>query len=89
MWWDGITRIRADKRLGMDLFIHRNFFRQPWQVALVVDPQQKAAGFFVWSGDDLLEPQRPYQLFRVAELEDERMKSPRHRVRIKLGERIS
>lgn len=73
---------------SMDLFIHRNFFRQPWQVALVVDPQQKAAGFFVWSGEDLLDPQHPYQLFRVAELEDERTSSPRHRVRIKLGERI-
>lgn len=73
----------------MDLFIHRNFFREPWQVAFVLDPQQDAAGFFVWSGDDLLDPQRPYQLFRIADLEDERPQPPRSRVRIKLGERVS
>lgn len=31
-----------------DLFIHRNFFREPWQVALVVDPVREERGFFVW-----------------------------------------
>lgn len=34
-----------------DLFIHRHFFSQPWQVALVVDPQQHQFSFFNWNGD--------------------------------------
>ena len=33
---------------GYDMFIHRNFFNQPWQVALVVDPQRHEFGFFQW-----------------------------------------
>ena len=33
---------------GYDLFIHRNFFDQSWQVALVVDPQRREFGFFHW-----------------------------------------
>lgn len=31
-----------------DLFIHRHFFDQPWQIALVVDPQRQEFGFFQW-----------------------------------------
>ncbi|MGI9516618.1 MAG: hypothetical protein ACR2NP_06225 [Pirellulaceae bacterium] len=31
-----------------DEFIHRHFFQQPWQVALVVDPRQGELGFFQW-----------------------------------------
>jgi len=72
----------------MDLFIHRNFFRQPWQVALVIDPKQDLAGIFVWSGKDLLDPQKPHQLFRVADLADDVLEIPRSRIRIKLGERV-
>jgi proteasome lid subunit RPN8/RPN11 len=33
---------------GYDLFIHRNYFREPWQVALVVDPRSHDFGFFEW-----------------------------------------
>jgi proteasome lid subunit RPN8/RPN11 len=33
---------------GYDLFIHKNFFAQPWQIALVVDPRQQEFGFFHW-----------------------------------------
>jgi proteasome lid subunit RPN8/RPN11 len=33
---------------GYDLFIHRNFFPEPWQVALVVDPRRQEFGFFQW-----------------------------------------
>ncbi len=32
-----------------DEFIHQNFFSQPWQVALVVDPRQGELGFFQWN----------------------------------------
>jgi len=31
-----------------DLFIHRNFFAQPLQVALVIDPIRQTRGFFRW-----------------------------------------
>lgn len=72
----------------MDLFVHRNFFRQPWQVAMVIDPRQDLGGFFVWSGGDLLDPQKPHQLFRTADLEEEHTGERRGRVRIKLGERV-
>jgi proteasome lid subunit RPN8/RPN11 len=33
---------------GYDLFIHRNFFPEVWQVALVVDPRRQEFGFFQW-----------------------------------------
>ncbi len=36
-----------------DLFIHRNFFDQPLQVAYVVDPIRQARGFFRWRDDAL------------------------------------
>ncbi len=35
---------------GYDLFIHRNFFSHPWQIALVVDPQRQELGFYQWRG---------------------------------------
>ena len=31
-----------------DLFIHRHFFKEPWHVALVVDPRRCEFGFFQW-----------------------------------------
>lgn len=34
-----------------DRFIHRNFFGQNWQFALVVDPCQQEFGFYQWQGD--------------------------------------
>jgi proteasome lid subunit RPN8/RPN11 len=72
-----------------DLFIHKNFFRQPWQVALVIDPHLYKAGFFVWSGNAILDPQRPHQLFKLADLENDRADEHHSRVRIKLGERVT
>ncbi len=36
-----------------DLFIHRNFFDQPLQVAYVVDPIRQTRGFFRWRDDGL------------------------------------
>ncbi len=40
---------------GMDLFIHRNYFNQPLQVAYVVDPINQTRGFFQWNSGDLAE----------------------------------
>ena len=31
-----------------DLFIHRHFFSQSWQVALVVDPVRQLLGYYQW-----------------------------------------
>jgi len=33
---------------GMDDFIHANWFSEPWQIALVYDPQSHEEGVFVW-----------------------------------------
>jgi proteasome lid subunit RPN8/RPN11 len=38
---------------GYDLFIQRNFFGQPWQIALVVDPKQQEFGFFQWRDGEI------------------------------------
>ncbi|MCA9104597.1 MAG: Mov34/MPN/PAD-1 family protein [Planctomycetales bacterium] len=37
-----------------DEFIHRHFFSQPWQVAMVVDPRAMEFGFFQWNGEGSL-----------------------------------
>lgn len=39
-----------------DLFIHRNFFAEPWQVAQVLDPRTGQWGFFVWEGAEIQGP---------------------------------
>lgn len=36
-----------------DLFIHKNFFGSPWQIAMVVDPKQQEFAFFQWQDDDV------------------------------------
>jgi proteasome lid subunit RPN8/RPN11 len=36
-----------------DLFIHRNFFSEPWQIAMVVDPRREELGFFHWRNGDV------------------------------------
>jgi len=38
---------------GYDLFIHKNFFAQTWQVALVIDPRRKEFGFFHWRNGEV------------------------------------
>jgi len=38
---------------GYDLFIQRNFFAQPWQIALVVDPRRQEFGFYHWRGGEV------------------------------------
>lgn len=36
-----------------DLFIHRNFFGCDWQIAMVVDPNQREFAFFQWQEGDV------------------------------------
>lgn len=35
---------------SFDLFIHENFFTEPWHIALVIDPNYDEWGVFVWAG---------------------------------------
>ena len=37
-----------------DEFIHKNFFREPWQVAMVVDPVASEFGFFQWRNGEIV-----------------------------------
>lgn len=39
---------------NFDNFIHSNFFRNPWQFALVIDPVNKRHGVFCWAGERLV-----------------------------------
>ncbi len=40
---------------GYDLFIHRHFFPEPWQIAMVVDPVQQEFGFFQWLSNEIVD----------------------------------
>jgi len=40
---------------GYDLFIHRNFFGMPWQIAMVVDPKRQEFGFFQWRAEEIVD----------------------------------
>ena len=40
---------------GYDMFIHRNFFSEPWQVAMVVDPRRQEFAFFQWQNDQVVD----------------------------------
>jgi len=40
---------------GYDLFIHRNFFSAPWQIAMVVDPLKNEFEFYQWRNDQVID----------------------------------
>ena len=55
-----------------DLFIHRNFFARPEQIAVVVDPHSGREGVFVWRDGEIVmlaevETPRPGELPRPAQ----------------------
>jgi proteasome lid subunit RPN8/RPN11 len=39
-----------------DLWLHKHFFPNPWQVALVIEPHSRTAGFFIPKADGSLDP---------------------------------
>jgi Mov34/MPN/PAD-1 family. len=41
-----------------DAWLHRHFFPEPWQVALVIDPLSSSGGFFIRQADGMLDPGR-------------------------------
>lgn len=51
-----------------DVFLYTNFFTQPWQVALVIDPRAERAGFFRYPNGNKsqLDPQRYGGFYELA-----------------------
>ena len=43
-----------------DLWLHKQFFSQPWQVALVIEPHGHTAGFFIRDGEGNLDNRAYY-----------------------------
>jgi proteasome lid subunit RPN8/RPN11 len=53
-----------------DQFLHRHFFPQPWQVALVIEPHESLGGFFIPQKEDgYLDPRRYFGFFELKEAE--------------------
>jgi hypothetical protein len=48
-----------------DTWLHRNFFPEPWQVALVVEPYSSLGGFFIRQPDGGLDPTRYFGFYEV------------------------
>jgi proteasome lid subunit RPN8/RPN11 len=48
-----------------DTWLHRNFFPEPWQVALVVEPVSATAGFFIRQRQGLLDPTRYFGFYEL------------------------
>jgi len=48
-----------------DTWLHNNFFPEPWQVALVVEPHKSLGGFFVRRADGALDPTRYYGFYEM------------------------
>ena len=53
-----------------DLFIHKNFFRETWQVGLVVEPERRLGGFFRWRNGDV-DPETYVGFFELVDPEGE------------------
>jgi proteasome lid subunit RPN8/RPN11 len=48
-----------------DTWLHKNFFPEPWQVALVVEPYSSLGGFFIRQPDGSLNPKRYFGFYEV------------------------
>jgi proteasome lid subunit RPN8/RPN11 len=48
-----------------DTWLHGNFFPEPWQVALVVEPVEALGGFFVRQDEGLLDPTRYFGFYEL------------------------
>lgn len=48
-----------------DTFLHNNFFPEPWQIALVVEPFSSVAGFFIRQTDGTLDPTRYFGFYEM------------------------
>jgi len=50
---------------GYDTWLHDNFFLQPWQVALVIEPHTALGGFFIRNENGALDPRRYYGFYEL------------------------
>ncbi len=48
-----------------DTWLHRHFFPEPWQVALVIEPFQNLGGFFIRQTDGELDPSRYFGFYEL------------------------
>ncbi len=48
-----------------DTFLHNNFFPEPWQVALVVEPFSSVAGFFIRQANGTFDPTRYFGFYEI------------------------
>jgi len=48
-----------------DTFLHRSFFPELWQVALVVEPHSSTAGFFIRQTGGILDPMRYFGFYEL------------------------
>lgn len=48
-----------------DTWLHNNFFPEPWQVALVVEPHTSLGGFFVRQRAGVLDPSRYFGFYEM------------------------
>jgi proteasome lid subunit RPN8/RPN11 len=48
-----------------DTWLHRYFFPEPWQVALVIEPFANLGGFFVRQADGALDPSRYFGFYEL------------------------
>jgi proteasome lid subunit RPN8/RPN11 len=48
-----------------DTWLHKNFFPEPWQVALVVEPYTSLGGFFIRQPDGELDPNRYFGFYEA------------------------
>jgi hypothetical protein len=45
--------------------LHKNFFPEPWQVALVVEPYSSLGGFFIRQPDGDLDPKQYFGFYET------------------------
>ncbi len=48
-----------------DTWLHKNFFPEPWQIALVVEPHSSLGGFFIRQVDGDLDPTRYFGFYEA------------------------
>ncbi len=53
-----------------DIFIHENYFRETYQIALVLDPRRNEGGFFKWI-DNRIEPRVLRSFYEIPDLKQE------------------
>jgi proteasome lid subunit RPN8/RPN11 len=51
---------------GYDVWLHENFFPEPWQVALVIEPHSSQGGFFIRQPEGQFDPRYYFGFYELA-----------------------